>query len=245
MVYSKREYRGGLCPKGMGCFTVTVKETDLWIAVDKEALTADLPEKVEQFVWQKRRLLEKYIKGDPYFKNTLHPYLVGEDAPEIAVDMVRAGNMAGVGPMAAVAGAFAHYTGMWLLEKTSRVIVENGGDIFLFCPEPLKVGVFAGRSSFSGKLFLEINPIAKPRGICTSSGTVGPSYSEGKADAAIILASNTILADAVATAVANKIQTEDDLQEALQFARSIVGVEGVLLILDKKLAACGDIKLVD
>jgi ApbE superfamily uncharacterized protein (UPF0280 family) len=241
--YSKRDYRRALCPAGMSTFTVNVKETNLWIAVDEENLTTGLPEEVEQFVWQKRRLLEKYLELDPFFKESLRPYLVSETAPRIAVEMVRAGNLAGVGPMAAVAGAFAHFTGTWLLKRTSRVIVENGGDIFFFVTEPLRVGILAGHSPFSGKLSLEINPKKVPRGICTSSGTMGPSYSEGRADAAIILASNTILADAVATATANKIQAEDDLQEALQFAGSIPGVEGVLLVLGKRLAAWGEIKL--
>ena len=39
-----------------------------------------------------------------------------------------------------------------------------------------------------------------PCGVCTSSGTVGSSFSYGVADAAMIVAPDTALADAVATA---------------------------------------------
>jgi hypothetical protein len=45
---SRRDYRQELCPAGMDSFKVTVKETDLWIAVDREALTPDLPENVRK-----------------------------------------------------------------------------------------------------------------------------------------------------------------------------------------------------
>lgn len=243
MQYSKRDYRRGLCPAGMDFFTVTVKETDLWIAVDKDASNPDLPGQVEQYVWQKRRSLEKYIERDPLFKSSLQPYLVSADAPPMAVEMARAGNLAGVGPMAAVAGAFAQYTGLWLQRVSDRVIVENGGDIFLFSPEPVRVGIFAGQSPFSGKLFLEVKSHSRPRGICTSSSSVGPSFSEGRADAAVVLASDAMVADAVATAAANRVRSAKDLPGALQYAQEIPGVEGALLIIGKKLVAWGDIQL--
>jgi len=45
--------------------------------------------------------------------------------------MMKVSQVAGVGPMAAVAGALAEYVGQDLLKLTPNVIVENGGDIFL------------------------------------------------------------------------------------------------------------------
>ena len=62
------------------------------IAVDKEALLPIFQKRWNSLSGRKGACW-KSISKDPYFKNTLHPYLVGEDAPEIA-DMVRAGNMA-------------------------------------------------------------------------------------------------------------------------------------------------------
>lgn len=163
MDYTRRSYRQGLCPAGMKAFTVTIKETDLWLAVDSSAMSPDLPEKVEQFVWRERRLLERFISEEPAFLQALEPYVAGPGAPAIALDMVRAGNMAGVGPMAAVAGAFAQYVGEWLLQLTSQVIVENGGDIFLCCNHPVKVGIFAAESPFNEKLAIRIAPREEPR----------------------------------------------------------------------------------
>ncbi len=243
MVYSKRFYRSGLCPAGMTSFRVSVKETDLWIAVEEHAYHTELPQQVEQLVWSLRRQLEKYILQEPYFAKTMHPVLVDAGAPMLVQEMVRAGNRAGVGPMAAVAGAFAQRTGEWLRQHSGQVIVENGGDIFCCTQDCLRVGVFAGASPFSGRLSIRVEPQAEPRGICTSSGTVGPSHSEGRADAAIIVASCTLLADAVATATANSIQWAGDLENSLQLAKTLPEVSGVLAILGDKMAAWGDIQL--
>ena len=243
MQASRRDYRQELCPAGMASFTVTVKETDLWIAVDREAFLPELPEKVESFVWQQRRLLEAYIQKDPVFARTLHPHLVSAGAPPLALEMARAGNLAGVGPMAAVAGAFAQYVGEQLLKVSREVIVENGGDIFLCCKQTVKVGVLAGGGSSSQGPAVKVKPRAGICGICTSSGTRGHSFSRGRADAAVILAVGAALADAVATAAANMVQGPEDLKAALQFTRGIPGVKGALLILGDKIAAWGQVEL--
>jgi ApbE superfamily uncharacterized protein (UPF0280 family) len=65
----------------------------------------------------------------------------------------------------------------------------------------------------------------------------------GRADAAVIIADDAALADAVATAASNMVQDAGDLQKALDFARSIPGVRGGLIILGEKLAAGGEIQL--
>lgn len=227
----------------MKSFSVAVKETDLWVAVGEQPVDEGIPQELEQFVWRQRQLLEDYIAKDPFFRETLNPYLVSPEAPALAREMARAGNIAGVGPMAAVAGAFAQYAGMWLLGKYSQVIVENGGDLFISCPQAVKVGVFAGSSPFSGKLAVRVEPGQGPRGLCTSSGTVGPSWSCGRADAAVILAQDALLADAVATATGNLIQSAEDLQRAVDFAKKLPGVEGVLIIVGDKMTAWGEIQL--
>jgi hypothetical protein len=79
-------------------------------------------------------------------------------------------------------------------------------------------------------------------GICTSSGTVGHSLSFGRADSAVILAGSAALADAVATAAANRVNKEADLEPALAFARSIKGVLGVILIVKKSMISWGAIE---
>ena len=245
MGHSKRVYRYGLKPANMSSFNITIKETDLWIAVNSSVLEEEpeLLQQLEQFVWQQRRVLEEYIKKDPLFFKSIYPYMAGTDAPRIAKEMAKAANLAGVGPMAAVAGAFAQFVGQWLLQKSPEVIVENGGDIFIRSNYIQKVGVFAGESPFSEKLAVTIPPSRDPLGICTSSSTVGPSLSFGKVDAAVSIATSSTLADAAATAAGNMVYSEEDLTPAMDFALSIVGVKGALVILGDKMAVRGDIQL--
>ncbi len=239
----RRLYRRSAGGKKFKSFTVTVKETDLWIAVPPKSFAAALPGEIEQLVWRSRRQLERYIKEHPDFALTREPYLVQGPAPEIALEMARAGNVAGVGPMAAVAGALAEIVGRWLLHRYSEVIVENGGDIFLKTVEPLKVAVLAGKSSLSEKMALLVEPGGRPCGICTASGTSGHSYSRGCADAAVILSPSAPLADAAATAMGNRVRGPGDLEQALTFARSIDGVTGAVAICGEKIALWGRLQL--
>jgi hypothetical protein len=88
-----------------------------------------------------------------------------------------------------------------------------------------------------------IKPSARARGICASSGTVGHSLSFGKADAVIIVASNAALADAVATATANRVNTKDDFAAACGFARTVRGVSGMLIIVKSDILSWGEIEL--
>ncbi len=183
------------------------------------------------------------MEEDPLFASALEPCLVSPGAPQIIRKMVYAGNKAGVGPMAAVAGAIAEEVGSILAEKSPEVIVENGGDIFIKLLEPARLGIYAGGSTLSGKIALKIEPGQTPLGICTSSGTVGPSLSFGCADAAVVLSSSVPLADAVATTLGNHVKSKADLKNALEYARGIEGVTGALLIIEDKIAAWGAIEL--
>lgn len=145
--------------------------------------------------------------------------------------------------MAAVAGAIGEFVGRELLRMSPEVIVENGGDIFMRTRSPRKIGIYAGPSPLSQKLAIEVTPEMTPMGICTSSGTFGHSLSFGKCDAAVILAADAALSDAVATATANRVQTEDDLEAAAAFAARIRGVMGAVVIKGERMAVCGEVRL--
>ncbi len=86
--------------------------------------------------------------------------------------MAGASARAGVGPMAAVAGAIAEQVGRGLLGQVHEVIVENGGDIFLKILRPRRAAIFAGASSLSERVQLQVAPDGRCWGLCTSSGTV-------------------------------------------------------------------------
>jgi ApbE superfamily uncharacterized protein (UPF0280 family) len=238
-MYQPRTYRCWIKDDDLVSFNVTVKETDLYIRaasnLEAEALKA---------VIKHRTPLEEYIKSHPRFLHSLEPCSVEEDTPAIVGVMAQAAQIVGVGPMAAVAGAIAEAVGKDLLVCTPEVVVENGGDIFMKISRTRLIGVYAGGSSFTGKIALEIGPEETPLGVCTSSGTVGHSISFGIADAVIVLSRSTALADAAATAIANRVRSADDIDVAVEQAQAIDGLAGVIVIKDDKIGMWGSMKLV-
>jgi ApbE superfamily uncharacterized protein (UPF0280 family) len=238
-MYEPRFYRLWSTDKDMVSFNVTVKETDLYIRARHNLQT-----QAREVVIRERAALEEYIKKHPGFSVAMEPYPIKDDAPGIVSEMAEAAEKAGVGPMAAVAGTIAERVGRALLQFSPEVVVENGGDIFLKSRKKRIVGVYAGESPFSDQLALEIKPSETPLGICTSSGTVGHSLSFGKADAVIVLATCTALADAAATAIGNLVKEETDISHGLDFTREIEGLMGVIIIKNEKMALWGQVKIV-
>ena len=105
------------------------------------------------------------------------------------------------------------------------------------------VGVYAGSSPLTGRLTLEIQSAQMPLGICTSSGTVGHSFSFGEADAVTVLSSSTPLADAAATRIGNAVKNRGDISKAIELAQSIRGVKGVVIIKDNEVGLWGEVKI--
>jgi len=237
-MYQPRLYRSRITGKDMVAFSVTVKETDLYIRALK-----NLKSKAGKLVIKYREMLEKYIERHPLFLTTLEPFSPGDDAPAIVKVMADSAAEAGVGPMAAVAGAIAEFVGNGLLEFSPEIIVENGGDVFLKSLKNRIVSIYAGESPLSEKIGLDIQSEETPLGICTSSGTVGHSLSYGQADAVVAVSKSTPLADAAATAIANLISKPDDIPKGIEFAGSIRGLKGTVIIKGDRMGVWGDIKI--
>lgn len=242
--YSKRSYRTLYQASDLTYFQVKLKETDLAIGVDRESFDEELVELVEKTVIRLRGDLESYIALSPEFRTSFVPVPALPGAPSVVMSMVRAAAKAGVGPMAAVAGAIAQEVGRKLELRVREVVVENGGDIYLNGKRERIIGIFAGDSPFSNRIGLKIRGTEMPVGVCTSSGTVGPSVSLGRADAAVIKAKSAALADAVATGAGNLVQNESDLVKALEYAQAIDGVLGVIVIKKDKLAVWGEMEMI-
>lgn len=242
--YSVRTYREWHRADDLAYFVVRFKETDLHIGVDRKAFTPAMVADVERLVQRLRGELEAYIALYPVFRTSLEPLELVGRPPSLAVEMAESARLAGVGPMAAVAGAFAERVGKYLEGFADNVVVENGGDLYINSKKARLVAVMAGKSPFSNRIAIEIQPEESPLGLCTSSGTVGPSLSFGTADAAVIKATPASLADAVATGAGNLVHDKENLMPAIEYARSIPGVSGVLVIKDDRMAAWGNIKLV-
>ena len=244
MPYEERSYRRYFVQEDLVHFQVAYKETDLDVGIPKARFKPELVRRAEKIIRYYRRELEAYISRDLDFARTLAPHDVQPEAPPIAREMAAAARLAGVGPMAAVAGAMAQYVAFALAGPEEEIIVENGGDIYLNSSRSRLIGIFAGASPFSHRLALRVEPYMCPLGICTSSGTVGPSLSFGRADAAVILATSATLADAVATAAGNAVQEPLDVEKAARLAAAIPGVLGAVIIAGDKLAAWGRVNLV-
>ncbi len=238
-MYEPRFYRHWIKDDDLVSFEVVVKQTDLYIRSQR-----NLKDKALDSVLKHRWPLESYIGRHPLFLTTLDPYQAETEAPAIVKEMARVSQLTGVGPMAAVAGAIAEAVGRDLLAFSPEVIVENGGDIFLKISKKRLVGIYAGQSSFTKKVALEVMPWETPLGICTSSGTVGHSLSLGSADALVVLSPSTALADAAATALGNMVKAADDIPQAIEKARSIGGLRGLIVIVGDKMGVWGKVKIV-
>ena len=234
--YKERNYRNLIEEKDLISFQIKEEESDLFIRANQE-----LSFYARQTVLNFRRQIENYIDSHPLFKSTLLPYPQDKKAPEMIQSMIHTSALCGVGPMASVAGAIAEFVGKGLLNYSSEVIVENGGDIFIKSNQLRKVSIFAGESPLSQRIILKIEAQKNYVGVCTSSGMVGPSLSFGKADAVTVISDSVLLADAAATAVGNIIKTIKDIEQGLIYAQKIPGVKGVVIIKDDKMGLWGDI----
>ncbi len=218
-------------------YRVKVETSDLYVRS-----TRKLSRKIESLVKKYRREIESHINRQPDFLTSFRPVKVFKGTPPIIRAMYRASEKAGVGPMAAVAGAIAQFVGEEIGHRREEVVIENGGDIYIRITRPLTLTVFAGDSPFTGKIGIKVFPSLSPLGVCTSSATVGHSLSFGRADAFTVLAVDAALADAVATGGCNRITSERDIEGALEYAMGIEGVIGAFAIYRDHLGAKGKVE---
>lgn len=241
MKYVNRTYRRQFAADRWASFVAGYKESDLWIGVDKASWHPEIAAFAASFVRTLRQSMDAWIERHAEYARALLPCPAGIDAPAIFREMSAAAAQSGIGPMSAVAGAVAQRTGEAVKQRfgVKEVVVENGGDIYADIREDMDISVFAGTSPLSGKVGLHIEAARAPLGICTSSGTVGPSLSFGKADAVMIVCRDALLADTYATAFANTIQTAGDLPACIERIRQHPDILAAMTIKDDRMGVCG------
>lgn len=237
MKHNKRFYRDYSSTENIA-FNVKIDTSDLFIRADK-----NLYDKAFNALETARTELEDYIKMHDEFLHSLDPVAIHGDEGKISAIMCKASESAGVGPMAAVAGAIAEAVGRVLLNYSEEVIVENGGDLWMKLTKPAVIGIYVNNNYFRENIGIKIYPGDTPCGVCTSTSKLGHSLSFGKADSVTIIAETGALSDAAATAVLNRVKTENDMKSALEFGMSINGVKGCLIVFGDKIAAQGQIEL--
>ncbi len=227
-MYTHRFYRTWVSERKLFRFRVLRHESDIEIAAE-----SDLTHRACEALCRARKDIEGYITLHPGFSMAMDPVEYDETAPLIVQRMMNAAAIWNVGPMAAVAGAIADAVGEKLSAHSDTVIVENGGDLFIMSGSRMNCALYAGEESpFADKIGFSVDA---PRGlgICTSSNTIGHSCSRGMADAVTVIAENSTTADAAATAIANRINSPEDVYihlGQLEDDSSLVGI----------IACCGD-----
>ena len=231
--YVERFYRKTVKPSDLISFDVKIKESDLMIYAH-----SDLSQFSYSLLDKERRSLEAYIRYKPQFQESLVPIDVDDFAPPICKIMAESVKKARVGPMAAVAGAVNDRLANELLSKTTELIIENGGDLFIRSLRERVIAIYVGENSPF------ISP-GKTYGVATSSGKIGHSLSFGEADAVTIVAHSSSVADAWATSIGNLIHLKKDVEKALKYCENIQEIIGVVVVFQDVLGVRGDIQLVN
>jgi ApbE superfamily uncharacterized protein (UPF0280 family) len=237
------DYRSLVSGDGLISSRVRIRESDLLIRGDR-----DLARPARKSLLRHRREIEDYLVLYPAWGKSLVPVPAGGTASEIVTAMSRAAAVCQVGPMAAVAGALAWFVGRDLSFLSGELIVENGGDIYLnSCRErTILIGTGKG-TAWPKNIGLRIPTRNSPIGVAAASGTGGRSLSWGKAAAAVVVAENSVVADAAATTLGNRVCSAQPevLQAAVESIAALDSIFGCLVICENLLAVRGEIELLD
>lgn len=264
-VYNKTEraYRSGCRPRaGEQAFQVVLEESDLWIVTDSPANATALRDRALTVLQQLRGQIKGYIALHPAFGHSYSPVAVSTEAPSIIRRMAEAAQRCDVGPMAAVAGAVAQSVAEALAKEKSaakiteslpNILVENGGDTYLFSDKERLVG-FLPDPEGKSTLALRLPAGAFPVSLCSSSATIGHSASLGQGELVAVRSKSGFFADAAATALCNLLQKPKDLDKVLAQAQKWSTplpeasypedvVEGVFAQCKGQIAVWGDMEL--
>jgi ApbE superfamily uncharacterized protein (UPF0280 family) len=215
---------------------VEIEETAATIAAEREYVNHAV------MAMKAARLeVERQIRRDDFFLTTLEPL----DPPAGCADIVRrmcdSSRVAGVGPMATVAGAVAQAALEAMVSEGCRHgWVDNGGDIALILERAVTVEVFSQPGAKEAAA-LEVEPTGGILGLCTSSGRLGHSISLGDTDASVAIATDALLADALATAIGNRVTDGNSLRTCFDDFRKTRGFEAGLVIRDGEVAMFGKV----
>lgn len=175
---------------------IDIESTHILLKTD--IIKNNLPE----LILKQRNIIKDEIKRNREFTLYEPIDIIKDDG--ILELMTIAGKLSDTGPMSSVAGTISQICLNYLNNLgTKNSIVENGGDIALKTNFKTVIGLYAGNSPFSDNFGFKIKAKPHSYGICTSSGTVGPSKSFGESDATIVFSKEASIADSLATSIGN------------------------------------------
>ena len=241
-----RTYRERCVPRdGEERFRIVVGETDLQITTATPS--SKLVDAMTREVRYLRGQLEAWIVLHPEFRSSLLPVPLREPAelvPDVVHRMSMAAESVGVGPFAAVAGTIAQLLVERFVSESPDLIVENGGDIYMMSRRDRVVGVLSDPEA-GVTLGLKIAASGCPTALCASSATIGHSLSFGQGELALVRSPDGAFADALATALCNRLHGPDDVTEVVDLARTFAssGLSGVYVQCGSAVGIWGDMEL--
>lgn len=233
-----RAYRADQRPD-LVSFQIVIEETDLWVAAHE-----DLSVPMADHVRLLRGQIRTYAAIHPEFLPSLTPLKAAPGAPEIIRRMCRAGELTGVGPMAAVAGTVAQMVAEKFCRESPDLLVENGGDTYLFSTRDRHIGILSMPEE-DMRVCVHVPAKEFPCSFCASSATIGHSLSFGKADLVVTRSCDAALADAAATALANALKGAEAMGRVLDMARNWegIGLDGVFAQCEGRIGVWGKMEL--
>ncbi|MEM4246672.1 MAG: hypothetical protein QW390_05200, partial [Candidatus Bathyarchaeia archaeon] len=133
----------------------------LSIGESRGVIISDVPSAIDEALAQIRKdreALHEYLLRYPAFYYSLKPVDVSKKAPLVVQRMAEAASSAGVGPMAAVAGAIIDQAFEKMTVCGARVaIIENGGEVVARSDSPVYAGIYAGPSPLSGRIAFKLS----------------------------------------------------------------------------------------
>jgi len=230
-------------------YGVVIGESRIHLKSDsKEAILQSVDD-----VKRHRRELLEYIWRHPDFLYALKPMTIAGHVPRIIRKMAESSRVAGVGPMASVAGAIADLGLESMIKRGAETaVIENGGEIAAITERPISVTLVSNSLAISGKIGFYITQGDCPIGIATSSSKTDHAISFGEADSVTVIADEASLADAAATAVCNSVlgnDVKDSIRKGLMKSTELRGVRGVLIVREGQAGSIGKlpkiIKIID
>lgn len=220
-------------------FQLVIEETDLWVAA-REDLGLPMADHVRVL----RGQIKAYAAVHPEFLTSLEPVAAASHDPEIIRRMCRAGQLTGVGPMAAVAGTVAQMLGEVFRKRSPDLLIENGGDTWLCSTRERHIGIL-NMPDQDVRLCVPVAASEFPCSFCASSATIGHSLSFGKADLVVVRSRDAALADAAATALANALTGAQAMDAVLAQAQKWepLGIDGVFTQCEGKIGVWGKMQL--
>lgn len=237
---TERRYRKQCAHRQGECaFQVVVEETDLHIIARE-----DLAPEMIAHVTHLRGEIKAWTRLHPEFRTSLTPLPAPADAPEIVRRMLHGSTLAGVGPFAAVAGVIAQMTAERFVCRSPDLIIENGGDIYVYSTVDRVVGMLPDPQN--GTLIgIKVAAADCPVSLCASSAHIGHSLSFGQGDLAVVRAADASLADSAATAFCNYLHSAADIKKVLTMAENLApsGIEGVFVQCQGRIGLWGRMEL--